>query len=128
MHADARQQETLNRTRADSPACAGLSSRHVLPFHACADAGLRPTPWPPTSTQLPGRGQDRSLSERAAGAATCRQELPFHAMALSPMAMQLDALGQETMARPVLGGRVSRQVLPFHLRALPWTTVPEWLA
>jgi hypothetical protein len=49
-------------------------------------------------------------------------------MALSPMAMQPDALGQETVLRPVLGGLVSRQVLPFHLRALPSTTVPEWSA
>ena len=42
MHADPRQQETLNKTRADLPGCAGVSCRHVLPFHACADAGLEP--------------------------------------------------------------------------------------
>jgi hypothetical protein len=42
MHAGLRQQETLNKTRADFPGCAGLSRRHVLPSHACADAGCKP--------------------------------------------------------------------------------------
>jgi hypothetical protein len=45
------------------------------------------------------------------------------------MAMQLDALGQETRDRPAfwpgLGGFVSCQVLPFHLRALLKITVPS---
>jgi hypothetical protein len=52
-------------------------------------------------------------------------------MAFWPAARQLEAPGQEIMARLVfwarLCGSVSRQVLPFHFRALPRTTVPAWL-
>ncbi len=53
-------------------------------------------------------------------------------MAFWPTARQLDALGQEIVARPAFWARfagiVSRQVLPFHFRAVPRTTDPAWLA
>jgi hypothetical protein len=56
--------------------------------------------------QLSGRGQDRLLTHRAAGVASCRQELPSHAMAFWPAARQLEAPGQEIMARLVFWARL----------------------
>src|ERR1022692_136654 len=139
MHADGCQQETSDSTRADSPGCAAVSCRQVVPSQAAAVAGDEPKPWPPTATQLPAVRQDRSLrSGITAPVASCRQELPSHPMVMAqsqgpsaPTATQLDALGQEMTNRPALlpglGGFVGRQAAPFQARALLSATVPAWL-